>query len=76
MKEALQNSNTLKSYVHEGGRCKYFFKVQSEEIKQRVEYELSVINDISRNLDNRFSYIVIDDCSTDNTKELLIKKNS
>ena len=35
MKEALQNSNTLKSYVHEGGRYKYFFKVKSSDIKQR-----------------------------------------
>lgn len=35
LKEELQNSNTLKSYVHEGGRCKYFFKVKSSDIKQR-----------------------------------------
>lgn len=35
LREMLQNSNTLKSYVKNSERCKYFFKVQSANIKQR-----------------------------------------
>ena len=36
---------------------------------------LKTIKDIEESLDNRFSYIVVNDCSTDNTKEILINNN-
>lgn len=36
---------------------------------------LNTIKDVEKSLDNRFSYIVVNDCSTDNTKEILIKNN-
>lgn len=36
---------------------------------------LNTIEDIKNNLSENFSYIVINDCSTDNTSQLLLEKN-
>ena len=36
---------------------------------------LNTIEDINKNLDNNFSYVVINDCSTDNTSQLLLDNN-
>lgn len=36
---------------------------------------LNTIEDINNNLDKNFSYVVVNDCSTDNTSQLLYKNN-
>lgn len=59
LKEALQNSNTLKSYVQEGGRCKYFFKVQSSDIKQRSylkTYGYEILSGKPANIAGAYNY--------------------
>lgn len=59
LKEALQNSKTLKSYVQEGGRCKYFFKVQSSDIKQRSylkTYGYEILSGKPANIAGAYNY--------------------
>ena len=59
LKEALQNSNTLKSYVKNGERCKYFFKVQSSDIKQRSylkTYGYEILSGKPANIAGAYNY--------------------
>lgn len=59
LKEALENCNTLKSYVREDGRCKYFFKVQSADIKQRSDlktYGFEILSGKPSNVAGAYNY--------------------
>lgn len=59
LKEALQSCNTLKSYVSEGKRCKYFFKNVPSNIKQRSylnSYGFEVLSSKPANVAGAYNY--------------------